>query len=63
MNENILRIFYKNGINVPFPNVTVSNLDTSGRKTMMDFEHPAEPGSEEFSEVVFDEREMYEKNK
>lgn len=61
MNAAVLRIFYKNGINVPFPNVTVSNLDTSGRKTMMDFEHPASSGNDFFENNVYDERSLYEK--
>ena len=37
LNREILQIFYDNDINVPFPNVTVSQLDTSSRKTMADF--------------------------
>ncbi len=37
LNKEVLQIFYRNGINVPFPNVTVSHLDTTGRKTMEDF--------------------------
>ena len=37
MNKEVLQIFYRNGINVPFPNVTISNLDTKARKTMADF--------------------------
>ena len=36
MNREVLQIFYRNGINVPFPNVTVSQLDTSGRRTAAD---------------------------
>ncbi len=36
LNKELLKIFYRNGINVPFPNVTVSQLDTSGRKTVDD---------------------------
>jgi small conductance mechanosensitive channel len=36
LNRELLQIFYRNGINVPFPNVTISNLDTSGRKTIDD---------------------------
>lgn len=36
MNREVLQIFYKNGINVPFPNVTFSSLDESGRKTIDD---------------------------
>ena len=38
MNREVLQIFYRNGINVPFPNVTVSQLDTSGRRTAADLE-------------------------
>lgn len=38
VNKEVLKIFYRNGINVPFPNVTVSNLDMTGRKTMADLE-------------------------
>ena len=38
MNKEILKIFYRNHINVPFPNVTVSQLDPSGRKTVKDLE-------------------------
>ena len=34
LNREVLQIFYRNGINVPFPNVTVSQLDTSSHKTM-----------------------------
>ena len=37
LNRSILKIFYQNGINVPFPNVTVSQLNMEGRKTMADF--------------------------
>ena len=37
LNKEVLQIFYRNGINVPFPNVTVSQLDMTGRKTMADF--------------------------
>ncbi len=42
LNREVLQIFYNNGINVPFPNVTVSNLDMEGRKTIEDYykEHP-----------------------
>ncbi|MBO5495829.1 MAG: mechanosensitive ion channel family protein, partial [Oscillospiraceae bacterium] len=36
LNRAILKIFYQNGINVPFPNVTISQLDPEGRKTMAD---------------------------
>lgn len=38
----MLTIFYQNGINVPFPNVTVSQLDPSGRKTIRDLEEEEE---------------------
>ena len=38
MNKELLKIFYENGIQVPFPNVTVSTLDMTGRKTMADFQ-------------------------
>ena len=51
LNREVLKIFYDNDINVPFPNVTVSNLDTSKRKTMKDFVHTPEIGGEEFGEV------------
>ena len=37
LNREVLMIFYNNHINVPFPNVTVSQLDPSGRKTYADF--------------------------
>ena len=36
MNKELLTIFYRNGIQVPFPNVTVSTLNTEGRKTIAD---------------------------
>ena len=36
LNREILQIFYKNGINIPFPNVTFSPLSEDGRKTMED---------------------------
>ena len=36
LNKSILQIFYKYDINVPFPNVTYSVLDTDNRKTMED---------------------------
>ncbi len=36
MNKEVLQIFYRNGINVPFPNVTFSKLNTEGRKTIED---------------------------
>ena len=37
LNREVLQIFYRNGINVPFNNVTLSNLDPSPKKTMADF--------------------------
>ena len=37
LNREILQIFYRNSINVPFPNVTYSQLNAEGRKTMEDF--------------------------
>lgn len=37
LNREVLQIFYRNGINVPFNNVTISNLDPSPKKTMADF--------------------------
>lgn len=37
LNREILQIFYRNGINVPFPNVTYSQLNMEGRKTIEDF--------------------------
>lgn len=50
LNREVLLIFYNNGINVPFPNVTVSELDASSRRTMADLlreqhekDAPAEP--------------------
>lgn len=36
LNKALLQIFYRNDINVPFPNVTVSQLDMSDRKTVAD---------------------------
>ncbi len=38
LNRAVLQIFYDNGINVPFPNVTVSQLHTEGRKTYKDLD-------------------------
>jgi small conductance mechanosensitive channel len=37
LNREVLMIFYNNHINVPFPNVTVSQLDASDRRTYADF--------------------------
>lgn len=36
LNRELLLIFYRNGINVPFPNITFSALDTNGRKNIED---------------------------
>lgn len=36
LNRNVLQIFYNNGINVPFPNITISSLDQESRKTFDD---------------------------
>ena len=38
LNKALLQIFYRYSINIPFPNVTVSQLDMSDRKTMEDLE-------------------------
>ena len=46
LNKEVLQIFYRNGINVPFPNVTVSQLDMTGRKTMDDFVPETAKGEE-----------------
>lgn len=43
LNRAILKIFYQYGINVPFPNVTVSQLQTEGRKTMDDLKDMTKP--------------------
>ena len=42
LNRELLKIFYKYEINVPFPNVTISNLDMSGHKTIEDLEKELE---------------------
>lgn len=47
LNKEVLQIFYRNGINVPFPNVTVSQLDMNGRKTIEDFNAEQEKAKEE----------------
>ncbi len=47
LNKELLKIFYRNGINIPFPNITVSNLDMSGRKTIADFEEEEKKESNE----------------
>ena len=38
LNRCVLEIFYKYDINVPFPNLTVSSLETNKRKTMADLQ-------------------------
>ncbi|MBR2989954.1 MAG: mechanosensitive ion channel family protein [Solobacterium sp.] len=46
LNKEVLQIFYRNGINVPFPNVTVSQFDMTGRKTMADLPQETEEKKE-----------------
>ena len=36
LNRSVLQIFYDNDINVPFPNVTISSINTESRKTFDD---------------------------
>ncbi|MBQ6388634.1 MAG: mechanosensitive ion channel family protein [Mogibacterium sp.] len=36
LNRAVLKIFYDNDINIPFPNVTFSTLEMDGRKTLAD---------------------------
>ena len=43
LNRAILKIFYQYGINVPFPNVTISQLQTEGRKTIDDLKEMTDP--------------------
>lgn len=50
MNREVLKIFYRNDINVPFPNMTVSQLHTEGRKTMDDFQEAEEKPTEQRDE-------------
>ncbi|MBR2540427.1 MAG: mechanosensitive ion channel [Mogibacterium sp.] len=47
LNRSLLQIFYRNGINVPFPNVTFSQLTTDGRKTMEDYMKSFKPDDDE----------------
>ncbi len=47
LNKEVLQIFYKNGINVPFPNITISQIDTSERKTIDDFRKEEEAEGED----------------
>ena len=37
LNRSLLQLFYKYNINVPFPNITLSTLNTDDRKTVEDF--------------------------
>ena len=37
MNRGVLQIFYRNGITVPFPNITISNIDPDHKPTIEDF--------------------------
>ena len=39
LNRSVLKIFYQYDINVPFPNVTISQLDMENRKTLADLEN------------------------
>ena len=43
LNKEVLKIFYRNEINVPFPNITVSQLDMTGRRTLEDLDAPEVP--------------------
>ena len=54
MNKEILKIFYRNGINIPFPNMTISQLNSEGRKTMSDYQdRPSHgPSKRERSETI-----------
>ena len=47
LNRELLQIFYRNEINVPFPNITLSQLDMTGRKTIQDLEQPKKENGEE----------------
>ncbi len=42
LNREVLQIFYRNDINVPFDNITVSSLDMTDRKTIDDFKEEDE---------------------
>ena len=50
LNKEVLRIFYRNQINVPFPNVTISQIDMTGRKTKEDFAAQEEAAKEQEKE-------------
>ena len=41
LNREVLKIFYRNHIQVPFPNVTVSTLNMEGRRTIADIKESA----------------------
>lgn len=43
MNRGVLQIFYRNGINVPFPNLTISSLDDREKKEREQKEEEEEP--------------------
>jgi small conductance mechanosensitive channel len=47
LNRELLQIFYRNDINVPFPNVTVSQLDPKPRKTLKDLPEDSEEKEED----------------
>ncbi len=46
MNRGVLQIFYRNGITVPFPNVTISNIDPNHKPTIEDFKEEPSGGPE-----------------
>ena len=50
LNRELLQIFYRNDINVPFPNVTISQLDPTARKTVKDLPVITEESEEEKGE-------------
>ena len=47
LNRELLQIFYRSGINVPFPNITVSQLDMTGRRTLADLQDEQEAENDE----------------
>ena len=51
LNRELLQLFYRNNIRVPFPHITFSSLDEEGRMTMEDlFRRDAEKGKKEEQE-------------
>ena len=46
LNRSILELFYRYDINIPFPNLTISQLDTSGQKTLDDLPAAERSGKE-----------------